>query len=245
MTDKILYEFNPNITYPAFLTRNRLIRAIAAYSKELKGVMMDFGCGSKPYKSLFNVEKYIGVDFENPGHPHINEQIDVFYDGKKIPFDNACFDSIFSSEVFEHIFNLDEILKELYRVMKPGALMLITCPFAICEHEVPHDFARYSSYGIKHLLEKNGFEILKQEKTGNSIETIHQLRIMYIHEHIMPYIRKIPIVRSVFRFIVYTTLNIFAIVLGKIFPLGKDLYLNNVVLCKKAINRPAPLHRVL
>ena len=110
--ESISYEFNPGITYPAYLTRNRLLKAIAAYAKELKGVMMDFGCGSKPYKSLFTVEKYIGIDYENPGHPHINEQIDVFYDGKKIPFDDAYFDSVFSSEVFEHVFNLDEILKE-------------------------------------------------------------------------------------------------------------------------------------
>jgi len=229
----VSYEFNPGITYPAYLTRNRLLNAIASHSHKLKGVMLDFGCGSKPYKTLFNVERYIGIDFENPGHPHINEQIDVFYDGKKIPFDSEHFDSVFSSEVFEHVFNLDEILKEINRVMKPGALMLITCPFTICEHEVPHDFARYSSYGIRYLLEKNGFEILQQEKTGNSIETIFQLRLMYIHQHITPYIRKIPIMRSVFRFIFYTTLNIAAVCFGKIFPAGKDLYLNNVVLCKK------------
>ena len=226
-------EFNPGITYPAYLTRNRLLNAIAMYAAKLEGIMLDFGCGSKPYKSLFNVEKYIGVDFENPGHPHINEQIDVFYDGKNIPFEDEYFDAVFSSEVFEHVFNLDEILRELNRVVKPKGLMLITCPFAICEHEVPHDFARYSSYGIKYLLEKNGFQILFQEKTGNSIETIFQLRLMYIHQHITPYIRKIPIVRSVFRFLIYTTLNIAAVVLGKIFPAGKDLYLNNVILCRK------------
>lgn len=229
----ISYEFNPNITYPAYLARNRLLKAITPHARKLTGIMLDFGCGSKPYKTLFNVEKYIGLDFENPGHPHINEQIDVFYDGKKIPFENEYFDSVFSSEVFEHVFNLDEILKEINRVMKPRALMLITCPFAICEHEVPHDFARYSSYGIKYLLEKNGFEVLHQDKTGNSVETIMQLRITYIHQHITPYIRKIPIVRSVFRFIVYTTLNVVAILFGKILPVGKDLYLNNVVLGRK------------
>lgn len=229
----ISFEFNPSITYPAYLTRNRLLRAIDTYSKELKGVVMDFGCGSKPYQSLFKVERYIGVDFENPGHPHLNEQIDVFYDGKKIPFSDEYFDAVFSSEVFEHVFNIDEILKELYRVIKPGGVMLITCPFAICEHEVPHDFARYSSFGIKYLLEKNGFQVLQLDKTGNSIETITQLRITYIHQHITPYLRKIPIVRSVFRFIVYTTLNVVAIAFGKLLPAGKDLYLNNVVLCKK------------
>lgn len=233
MIEKIPYEFNPNITYPAYLTRNRLLRAISFHAKKLSGTMMDFGCGSKPYKSLFDVENYVGVDFENPGHPHINEQIDVFYDGHTIPFENNHFDSVFSSEVFEHIFNLDEILKEINRVMKPGAIMLITCPFAICEHEVPHDFARYSSFGIRNILERNGFEIIQQDKTGNNIETITQLKIMYIHQHITPLIRKIPILRSVFRLVTYTYLNVLAILKNRLFPNEQDLYLNNVVLCKK------------
>jgi hypothetical protein len=35
----------------------------------------------------FYVKNYIGVDFENPGHPHSNEQIDVFYNGRKLPFE--------------------------------------------------------------------------------------------------------------------------------------------------------------
>lgn len=229
----ISYEFNPNITYPAYLTRNRLLKTISTLAPLLKGKLLDFGCGSKPYKPLFTVDEYIGIDFENPGHPHLNEQIDVFYDGKRIPFADGHFDSVFSSEVFEHVFNLEEILLEINRVMKKGGQLLITCPFSICEHEVPNDFARYSSYSIKYLLEKNGFEVVQQFKTGNSIETVSQLRIMYIHQHITPYIRKIPVLRSVFRFLVYTSSNICALIAGKIFPAGMDLYLNNVVLCKK------------
>jgi SAM-dependent methyltransferase len=229
----ISFEFDPNITYPAYLTRNRLLKYIVAYAPELEGSLMDFGCGTKPYKSLFTVEKYIGVDFENPGHPHLNEQIDVFYDGKKIPFLDEYFDAVFSSEVFEHIFNLDEILKEINRVMKISGKILVTCPFAICEHEVPNDFARYSSYAIRYIFEKNGFEIIHQEKTGNSVETIFQLWITYIHQHITPFFRKIPVIRSAFRFITYTSLNLSAIVFSKLLPNKKDLYLNNVLLAKK------------
>lgn len=194
---------------------------------------MDFGCGQKPYQSLFTVEEYIGVDFENPGHPHANESIDVFYDGKTLPFPEQQFDSVFSSEVFEHIFNLPEILKELNRVLKTGGQMLITCPFSYCEHEQPNDFARYTSFAIRHLLEQNGFEIVNQVKTGNSLEAICQLRLIYIHQHIFPAFRKIPIIRSLFRLLVYTTANLGALIAGRIFPAGKELYLNNVILCRK------------
>src|SRR4030095_728799 len=229
----ISFEFNPDITFPAYLSRNRLLRCIVAHAPELTGLLMDFGCGSKPYRSLFTVDGYIGVDFENPGHPHLNEQVDVFYDGKKIPFQSGYFDAVFSSEVFEHIFNLDEVLKEINRVMKPSGKILINCPFSICEHEVPNDFARYSSYAMKYIFEKNGFEIINQEKTGNNVEAIFQLWIMYIHQHITPFFRKIPVIRSAFRFITYTSLNILAILLSRLLPDKKDLYLNNVLLAKK------------
>lgn len=229
----IAYEFNPGITYPAYLTRKRLLDSIARLAPDLSGRLMDFGCGSKPYRNLFKVAAYTGIDFENPGHPHLNEQIDVFYDGKHIPFENETFDAVFTSEVFEHVFNLDEVIKEINRVTRTGGKILATCPFSICEHEVPNDFARYSSFGLKHIFEKNGFEVLQQEKTGNGVEVVFQLWIMYIHQHINPFFRKIPLVRSAFRLVTYTSLNLLAVLFSKILPNRKDLYLNNVILCKK------------
>jgi SAM-dependent methyltransferase len=230
---KLAYEFDPGISFPAYLTRNRLLKAISSHAPSLDGWLLDFGCGSKPYRSLFTVAQYTGLDFENPGHPHVNEQIDVFYDGRRIPFNDETFDSIFSSEVIEHVFNLNEVLVELNRVLKTGGKILITCPFAISEHEVPNDFARYSSFGLRHLLEKNGFEVVQLEKTGNSVETVFQLWIMYIHQHINPWFRKIPVVRSAFRLFTYTSLNVLALAFSKVLPDTRDLYLNNIIVCRK------------
>ncbi len=231
--EKLARDFNPRITFPAYLMRNRLLKSISKKAPELTGHLLDFGCGSKPYQSLFSVEKYTGLDFENPGHPHLNEQIDIFYDGKKIPFPDDHFDAVFSSEVFEHVFNLEEILQEIRRVMKPGAKILVTCPFAISEHEVPNDYARYTSFGLKHLFEKNGFTVISFEKSGNHVETVYQLWIMYIHQHITPFVRKIPVVRSAFRFFSYTSLNLLALLFSKILPKRQDLYMNNIILCEK------------
>jgi SAM-dependent methyltransferase len=230
---QLAYEFDPPITNPGYLTRNRLLKGIARHAPVMTGRLLDFGCGSKPYRALFEVDDYIGLDFENPGHPHLNEQIDVYYDGKRIPFGDASFDSVFSSEVFEHVFNLPEVLDEIKRVLKPGGLLLATCPFAICEHEVPNDFARYSSYGLRHLLKEHGLEMVAQDKTGNSVETVFQLWIMYIHQHIAPVFRRIPVVRSAFRFFTYTSLNLWALFLSKVLPDRRDLYLNNIIVCKK------------
>jgi SAM-dependent methyltransferase len=230
---EISKDFKPSLTQPNYLIRTRLLQSIQYYAPRLKGNMMDFGCGQKPYKSLFTVEKYIGVDYENPGHSHKDEAIDVFYDGKHLPFDDNHFDSVFCSEVFEHIFNLDEILNEIHRVMKPGGNILITCPFAFCEHETPSDFARYTSFAIRHLMENAGFEIIEQQKTGNSIEAITQLQLMYMHQHIYPKLKSLPVIRSAFKIITYSISNMAGLALGKIMPAGKDLYMSNVLLCRK------------
>ena len=117
--------------------------------------------------------------------------------------------------------------------MKKDAVILITCPFAIAEHETPVDFARYSSFGLKHIMESNGFEIIVQEKLGNSIEVITQFWLSYISIHITPHLKKIPLLGTIFEVIHSTLFNCFAIVFGKIFPKGKELYLNNLIVCKK------------
>ena len=80
---------------------------------------MDFGCGSKPYESLFvNAKKYIGIDVEVSGHNHKDSKVDVFYDGKTLPFADKSFDAVVCFEVLEHIFNPDEAITEIRRVLK-------------------------------------------------------------------------------------------------------------------------------
>jgi SAM-dependent methyltransferase len=194
---------------------------------------MDFGCGSKPYKALFTVDEYIGVDFQNEGHPHDNEQIDVYYDGKRLPFNDAYFDSVLCSEVFEHIFNLDEVLKEINRVMKTGGKILITCPFTWNEHEVPFDFARYTRFALKDILERNGFRIIEFEKTGNFITTITQLWVLYFNTVVYKKIRHLSLLRWVFKVFFVMAPNFVGIFLDKLLPVESSLYLNNIVLAQK------------
>ncbi|WP_416437476.1 class I SAM-dependent methyltransferase [Phnomibacter sp. MR] len=230
---RVTTDFNPGISHPLYLTRRVLLESLESHAVSLNGKLLDFGCGAKPYQSLFSVDQYIGVDFQGEGHDHSNEQIDVYYDGKTLPFDNESFDSIFSTEVFEHVFNLSEMLKELNRVLKPGGQMLITCPFAICEHEQPNDFARYTSFAIRHLLQEHGFEVVHQEKLGTAVQALWQMRITYWNLHVLFKLRNIPVVRSGTRLVFNTVMNVFAIITNALLPTANDLYLNNLVLARK------------
>ena len=230
---KLPTDFSPTVFHPFYFNRNGLKKGISLFAGAMTGKMMDFGCGSKPYKTLFNVEEYIGVDYQNEGHPHDNEQVDIFYDGKTIPLPEEYFDSVLSSEVFEHVFNLDEILKEIHRVMKEGGKLLITCPFVWNEHEVPNDFARYSKFALQDILQKNGFEIIEFHKSGNFLLTILQLWNLYWYTIFHKKKGRFFMLRWCYKLFIILPTNVAGMILNSILPSNDSLYLNNVVLAKK------------
>jgi SAM-dependent methyltransferase len=215
---------------PFYIIRLGLYKGLKEKATKLSGKLLDFGCGSKPYKSLFtNVQEYIGLDMENEGHSHKMEQIDVYYDGKTIPFEDNHFDSIFSSEVFEHIFDLEPILAEINRVLKKDGQMLVSVPFAWNEHEIPNDFGRYTSFGLEHILKKSGFEIVESKKTGHFAAVVAQYMILYIYE----IFRTKSKLLTVFKNFVLFPFVLIALILSFCMPRNKTLYFNNIILARK------------
>ena len=228
--------FNPKLFgfffNPFYVIRKGIYKGVKENAVHLNGRLLDFGCGNKPYKELFKVNEYIGLDTHESGHNHENEDIDIFYDGKIIPFNNNHFDCVFSSEVFEHVFELECSLKEIQRVCKPHGYLLITVPFVMSEHEVPFDYARYSSYGIKYLLEKNGFKIINQTKSSNNIQTIFQMWNIYVYQNILKYKK----IRFLLTPIFLMPVTAIGIALSHILPKSNDFFLTNIVLAKNTSN---------
>lgn len=226
-------EFNPSPIHQYYFIRKGLYQGIKKHSSRLKGKLIDLGCGSKPYRELFSCDEYIGVDFENPGHPHQNEQIDVFYDGKTIPFPENTFDSALCTEVFEHIFNLPQIIAELNRVLKKDGILLATCPFVWKEHEVPHDYARYTLFALDDLLVKNGFKKIEADKSGNFIEVIVQLQVLFLFDKFYGKVRKFAPLRMIFKLLFILIPNSVGTLLSRLFHNDKQMYLNNIVIYQK------------
>lgn len=102
-----------------FFARKGLFKHISKNKEYIHGDVLDFGCGSKPYQDIFNYKNYVGVD-TNGAHPHQKESVDVLYDGKQLPFQGQKFDTVFSSQVFEHVEDIDFSLDEIYRILRPG-----------------------------------------------------------------------------------------------------------------------------
>ena len=215
---------------PFYFIRRALYKGVIARKSCLSGRLLDFGCGRKPYKPFFEVQEYIGLDIEESGHSHKNESIDVFYDGGTIPFADNHFDSAFSSEIFEHVFNLDEVLREIQRVLNPGGHLLVTVPFVWDEHEVPYDFGRYTSFGIAHVLKKAGFELVSSDKTTNYVETIFQMWNAYVSQVVLP---KNKMLKALLTPLFIAPVTLVGIVVAALLPRSQGFYHNNIVVARK------------
>ncbi|WP_312311645.1 class I SAM-dependent methyltransferase [Empedobacter brevis] len=213
-----------------FLIRKSLRKSLKSNAGLLEGVLLDFGCGTKPYKFFFVAcKEYIGVDYKIEGREEKQKDVDVFYDGKNIPFDNNKFDSILCTEVLEHVFNIDELLMEFNRVLKLNGKLIVTTPFMWEEHEMPYDFARYTTPALKYLYEKNGFKIIHNYQTGNAIEVLQQFKINYI-KNILPE-------KTIFKHIILLPFTVYynlkGVIMSWILPKDKKTYFNNVFLLEK------------
>jgi SAM-dependent methyltransferase len=226
-------QFNPKILglfiNPFYFARKGLHQNVSKLITNLNGKLLDVGCGTKPYENICNVDEYIGLEIDDEGNRQHN-YADVFYDGKTIPFEDKSFDSILSNQVFEHVFNPNQFLKEINRVTKVEGRFLITVPFVWDEHEQPYDYARYSSFGLKYILAENGFEIMEHRKSNNGIEVIFQLINDYLYKVMMTknvYFNLLIII------LLMAPINMAGLILSKLLPRNNDLYLDNIVLAKK------------
>lgn len=227
-------KFNPYIIgffiNHNFNIRRLIYKNIKKHSFILDGKVLDFGCGSKPYKHIFpNATEYIGVDYLIEGRTENIDVIDFYYDGKRIPFEDNTFDGILCTEVLEHVFNVEEVINELNRVLKPNGKAIITTPFMWEEHEMPYDFARYTTPALKHLYTKNGFKIIANRKSGNTVYVIFQFGLNYV-KNILPqnkFVRQILLLPFIFVF------NFCGILFGYILPKDQSSYFNNIFVLVK------------
>jgi SAM-dependent methyltransferase len=121
---------------------------------EYKGKVLDVGCGNSPFKFLIDTSKarYIGIDIENADKFDYYNPEKIAFDGENIPFEEDSFDNIISTEVLEHIENPEKIVKEMYRVLKPGGEVIVTVPWSARVHFEPFDFCRYTPFKLEKLF---------------------------------------------------------------------------------------------
>jgi SAM-dependent methyltransferase len=226
-------QFHPTVfgwlVNPFYFARRGLREGLQEFLPRLCGAVLDVGCGSQPYRELIPAERYVGMEVDTP-RTRASFAADVYYDGATFPLPDADYDGVLCSQVFEHVFHPARFLAEVHRVLKPGGWLVLTVPFVWDEHEQPHDFARYSSFGLRAVLEAAGFEVVAQRKTVADGRVLFQLLNAYLYKVTLT---RWPRVNRLIALLVLAPVNLTGIVAGRVLPANPDLYLDNVVLARK------------
>jgi SAM-dependent methyltransferase len=218
---------------PFYFARRGLLLAVRDFAYHVSGRVLDVGCGSRPYEALFNASEYVGLELDTPEN-RLTKKADLFYDGKAFPCGSQSFDTVVCNQVLEHVFEPDAFVAEIRRVLKVNGRLLLTVPFVWDEHEQPRDFGRYTSFGLRALLERNGLQITNSVKTMGDIRSIFQMLTAYVY--------KKTIVSSPYASLLVTLLliapfNVIGSILYYVTPNNSDFYLDNVVVAEKVASK--------
>lgn len=226
-------QYNPDIigifVNPYYIARKGLFENIAGLAVYITGKTLDVGCGQRPYEQLFKSSEYIGLEIDTVMN-RLTKKADFYYDGGRFPFVDKEYDSVVINQVFEHVFIPEKFLREVNRVLKVDGMCLLTVPFVWDEHEQPHDFARYTSFGIRTILENHGFAMMEQRKSVNDIRIVFQMINAYIYKKTYSKNKWLNFLAVL---VLMAPFSIIGEVLVKGLPKNDDLYLDNVVLAKK------------
>lgn len=118
---------------PVPLAYERAFECHILSQQEFSKPILDVGCGDGIFAKMLFAEKIdTGIDpldyeLEYAKKTGMYDELIQAY-GDKIPKPDNYFASAFSNSVLEHIPDLDSVLKEVFRVLKPGGAFYATIP---------------------------------------------------------------------------------------------------------------------
>ncbi|HTX36177.1 MAG TPA: class I SAM-dependent methyltransferase [Bryobacteraceae bacterium] len=142
--------------------------AVAAFAHGLPGGarVLDAGAGEGRYAHLFTRQRYCGVDLAVGDAAWDYGRLDAVADLTALPFRTGQFAAAIHIVTLEHLAEPACALREIARSLAPGGLLLVVAPHEWEVHQAPHDYFRYTRYGLRYLLEKAGFEVCEVRPAG-------------------------------------------------------------------------------
>ncbi len=149
-TDYSVSIFDPNYIAYKFLIPD-LKSAINTYAS---GTVLDIGCGNKPYLSFFpkDITQYIGCDIEQSSL----KLVDIICPATDLKIQDNSMDTVFCTQVLEHVYDHKKAFFEISRVLKPNGYIIGSLPMTWPHHEEPYDFFRFTKYGLTELMREVG-----------------------------------------------------------------------------------------
>ena len=142
--------------------------AVRRFAGDLpKGMrVLDAGAGEGQYAHYFAEQRYCAVDLAVGDATWDYSRLDAVADLTALPFASGAFAAALHLVTIEHLREPACALAEIARTLAPGGTLLVAAPHEWEVHQAPHDYFRYTRYGLAYLLEKAGLEIDELRPVG-------------------------------------------------------------------------------
>lgn len=174
---------------PAILLQYKITLPMILRYARLK--LLDVGCGTMPFRPMIlpYVTDYDGMDL----YPKIDAVRYVCDAQDMNEVGDESYDTVICLEVLEHLPDPQRALKEIFRVLKTGGILIASVPHLSRIHDAPHDFYRYTNFGIQWMMEQAGFSILELVSKGGLFSFLgHQFSTIFL-----ALFWKIPILKEI------------------------------------------------
>jgi len=138
--------------------------------KYVHGRTLDVGAGRLAWRDALRKKctTYTSGDLTRE-HP----ELDTIFDATGLyPFASESFDTLFCCSVLEHTREPWRAFSEMYRVLAPGGIAIVSVPFVFYLHGQPHDYYRFTRYALTYLAEREGFDVVEIVSNGGLIQLL-------------------------------------------------------------------------
>lgn len=221
---------NPPIWQHDYHVLKRLYKTLQVivdkYIDKKVDVILDYGCGSLPYKDLFLscTNKYIGVDIGK------NKKADILVkENQKIPLNDDSVNVVISTQVLEHVEEVSFYLRQCRRLLKKNGLLILSTHGIWPYHDYPDDFHRWTRPGLVREIESAGFKCLYVNSVLGPMASATQFELVLVSEKLQG---KGSLIR-LFLSILSLLTNILIFVEDKILPSNKNSDSSLYVICAR------------
>ncbi len=144
----------------------KVLSEMNADTKGLPVRVLNVGAGGEIFDKIKTLHKadVFQIDIDPGRKP------DLVADVCNLPLAEESFDAVFMLEVLEHVPTPHRALEDVHRVLKTGGRLYLSTPFIFPIHDEPHDYFRFTRYGLSYLL--SGFRSVEIQERNGYVQSI-------------------------------------------------------------------------